>query len=128
MRLLLIDDQAALRQSLRRVCEARGFDVVGEAGNGQEGIDLAASLEPDCIIVDMRMPVMDGLQATSRIKQVLPDVVIVVLSAYDDASLRREAIGAGATEWFLKGEPARVLCDRLTELVKARDEAARAAS
>ena len=119
MRLLLIDDQESLRRSLRRVCEARGFEVVGEAGDGKEGAELATALRPDCIIIDMRMPVMDGIEATKLIKEALPDVIVVVLSAYDDGSLRREAIAAGAADWFLKGEPAKHLCDRLMELASA---------
>ena len=118
--MLLIDDQPSLRESLRRICEARGFEVVGEASDGKEGVALAIALRPDCIIVDMRMPVMDGIEATRLIKTALPEVVIVVLSAYDDASLRKEAITAGAAQWFLKGESARQLCDRLMELTKAR--------
>jgi DNA-binding NarL/FixJ family response regulator len=122
MRLLLVDDQVDLRHSLRRICEARGFEVVGEGSDGVEGVRLASELRPDCIVMDMRMPNMDGLEATRLIKQASPEIVVVVLSAYDDASLRKEAIDAGAAEWFLKGEPARKLCDRLSELFGPNDE------
>jgi DNA-binding NarL/FixJ family response regulator len=122
MRLLIVDDQVDLRRSLRRICEARGFEVVGEASDGEEGVRLAFELQPDCIVVDMRMPNMDGLEATRLIKQASPQIVVVVLSAYDDASLRKEAMDAGAAEWFLKGEPARKLCDRLREIFGPTDE------
>ena len=117
MRLLLIDDEVALRGSLRRFCEARGIEVVGEAGDGQEGVALATELRPDCVVVDVRMPIMDGLEATRLIKAELPDVTVVVLSGYNDASLRKEAAEAGAVGWFLKGESARKLCDHLMDLI-----------
>ena len=117
MRLLLVDDEPSLRRSLRRICEARGIEVVGEAGDGKEGVALASALRPDCIVIDMRMPGMDGIEATRLIKKALPDAVVVMLSAYDDASLHSEAADAGVAQWFLKGESARHLCDRLQTLV-----------
>ena len=123
MRVLLIDDEVALRGSLRRFCEARGIDVVGEAGDGREGVALATELRPDCVVIDMRMPIMDGLEATRLIKAELPNVAVVVLSGYNDASLRNEATEAGAVGWFLKGEPARKLCDHLLTLAPATSPA-----
>lgn len=116
MRLLLVDDEASIRRALGRFAVRSGIDVVGEAENGRIGVDLAKELTPDCVLMDVRMPEMDGIEATRQIKEALPDTVIVVLSAYDDPSLQQEAAAAGATEWFLKGGSARDLCRRLLDL------------
>jgi DNA-binding NarL/FixJ family response regulator len=121
LRLLLSDDEAPLRRILRRLCEARGIDVVGEAANGVEAVHLARSLKPDAVLMDLRMPIMDGVEATRKIKDSNPGILVIFLSAYADASLQREAEEAGGDGWYLKGDPPRELCDRLLEYAASRD-------
>jgi two-component system invasion response regulator UvrY len=94
------------------VLEDEGFDVLGAAIDGLEGVALAQSLKPDAIMLDVRMPGLDGLGAGRRIRQTDPDVRLVFLSAYDDATLQREAVALGAADFLVKG------C-RLSEIVAA---------
>ena len=79
MRILIADDHALFRDSLRSLLESHDIEVVGEAKNGQEAIDLSWDCKPDVILMDLMMPEMDGLEATKRIAAELPDVKVVVL-------------------------------------------------
>jgi DNA-binding NarL/FixJ family response regulator len=119
LRLLLSDDWEPLRRALRRICEARGIDIVGEAATGVEAVQLAQDLEPDAVLMDLRMPDMDGIEATRRIKESHPGIIVIFLSAYADPSLQKEAKEAGGSGWFLKGDPPRELCDRLLECAQS---------
>lgn len=102
MRLLLADDHALFRDSLRGLLAQRGVEVVGAAGNGREAFEMARSLRPDVVLMDLAMPEMDGLEATRRISAELPEIKIVVLTAsVDDADLF-EAIKSGAEGYLLK--------------------------
>jgi DNA-binding NarL/FixJ family response regulator len=89
-----------------------GFEILGAATDGLEGVALAHTLKPDAIMLDFRMPGLDGLQAGQRIRDADPAVRLIFLSAYDDASLQQEAAALGATSFLVKG------C-RLSELVAA---------
>lgn len=106
VRVMLVDDLAASRQTLKR---ALGFDddieVVGEAGSGTEAVELARSLRPDIVLMDVRMPDGDGVEATSQITQRLPRTKVVALTAYDDIESVRDMLAAGAIGYFLKGAP-----------------------
>ena len=99
---LLADDHQLLRQALRRAFEDAGLVVVGEAGDGAEAIRLASELKPDVVVMDVTMPVLDGVEATRRLHAQLPDLPIVVLTRHGEASLRREAIEAGAAGFLTK--------------------------
>jgi DNA-binding NarL/FixJ family response regulator len=99
---LLADDHQLLRQALRRAFEEAGLVVVGEAGDGAEAVRLAAELKPDVVVMDVTMPVLDGVEATRRLHRDLPDLPIVVLTMHGEAALRREAIEAGATGFLTK--------------------------
>lgn len=103
MRLLLADDHQILRDGLRRSLEAAGATVVGEADNGEEAIELAAAARPDIVIMDLSMPVLDGVAATERISSSLPDVKVVVLTMHDDPARTRAALDAGAVAYLTKG-------------------------
>ena len=82
-RVLLVDDAAAIRDALRGVLEDAGIEVVGEALDGIQGVAMAASLRPDVVLMDLRMPSSDGFEATAQIVSELPGVRVVVLSAYE---------------------------------------------
>lgn len=98
---LLVDDDKDLRYMLRYLIESTtGFEVVGEAGNGQEAIDATHKLQPDLIIMDVAMPVMDGIEATKRIKDTWPRTHILGLTAFSDYP--EIMLGAGATKCLLK--------------------------
>ena len=103
MRLLVVDDDDAVRAVLAEVLQEEGFEVVGQAIDGIEGVSLALSLTPDGVLLDVRMPRMGGIEAARAILAQLPNVRIVMLSAYDDASLQAEAKEAGASAFLVKG-------------------------
>jgi DNA-binding NarL/FixJ family response regulator len=113
LRLLLADDEDNLRVSLKRVLEARGMEVVGEAANGAEVLELCKHVDADVVLTDLRMPVMDGIEATRQISSLGPIPLVIILSAYSDPSLQEEARVAGASGWLLKGTIARVLCEQI---------------
>jgi DNA-binding NarL/FixJ family response regulator len=103
MRVLVVDDDDAVRTVLCELLREVGFDVVGRARDGIEGASLALSLSPDVILLDVRMPRMGGIDAAREILSHLPNVRIVMLSAYDDGSLKSEALAAGASTFLVKG-------------------------
>ena len=102
MRILIVDDHALFRDSLRSLLTARDLEVVGEAGDGKEAIRLAWELKPDIVLMDLMMPEMDGLEATKRLAAELPEVKVIVLTAADDDAKLFEAIKSGAKGYLLK--------------------------
>lgn len=113
IRLLVVDDHQIVRAGLVTMLGRReGFQVVGEAGDGLEAVEQARALKPDVILMDMRMPRCNGVEATTRIKAELPQVQVLVLTTYDDDELIWGAIQAGAKGYLLKDAP-------LTELFQA---------
>lgn len=102
MRVLLADDHPLFRDGVRSLLEARGVEVVGEAGNGQEALEAALRLKPDVILMDVTMPQMDGLEATRLIKARVPEVKIVMLTVSDEDRTLFEAIKSGAQGYLLK--------------------------
>jgi DNA-binding NarL/FixJ family response regulator len=102
MRVLIADDHDLFRDGLRSLLEARGIDVVGEARNGREAVDLARQHAPDIVLMDLSMPEMGGLAATRLISAELPDVKVVVLTASEDDADLFEAIKSGAQGYLLK--------------------------
>ncbi|MGH2934685.1 MAG: response regulator transcription factor [Gaiellaceae bacterium] len=104
-RVLVVDDDAAVRGVLSNVLADEGFEVVGAAADGAEAVELARSLRPDTILLDVRMPGVDGIEAARRIRALDPGVRLVMLSAYDDPTLLREAADAGASRFLVKGCP-----------------------
>lgn len=101
MRVLIVDDNPDARLLMRRVLESkRVFQVVGEASDGVEALDLIEALAPEIVIMDVRMPRMDGIQATREIKERWPQMAVVGFSAFDEASA--EMLAAGANAYVLK--------------------------
>jgi len=103
IKILLADDHALLRDGLRRSFEAAGDNVVGEASTGEEAVTLAKALQPDVVLMDLSMPVMDGIEATRLIRDALPNVKVAVLTMHDDIDKTRDAITAGASAYLSKG-------------------------
>lgn len=103
IRLLIADDHRLFRQGLRQLCELLGgFEVVGEAENGQEAVDLAHRLKPDVILMDINMPILDGVQATHLITEENPSARVIILTMYRQDQYVLEAIKAGARGYLLK--------------------------
>ena len=107
IRVLIAEDQTLVRHGLRTILELEdGFEVVGEAANGGEAVERALALRPDVVLMDVRMPVMDGVAATARIAAALPDTRVIILTTFDDDAYVFEGIKAGARGYLLKDVPA----------------------
>ena len=103
IRVLLVDDQDLYREGLRTLLSTQpDLEVVGEAGNGEEALRLAAALQPDVVLMDLRMPVMDGATATHHLLGRRPDCRVIMLSTFDDEESRAEGLEAGAAGYLLK--------------------------
>jgi two-component system response regulator NreC len=102
-RILIADDHHLLRAGLCALLRShQGFEVVGEAGDGRQAVDLARELDPDLLLLDISMPVMDGIAATREARRVLPRVKILILTIHEDEALLREALEAGASGYVVK--------------------------
>ena len=100
---LLVDDHRMVRTGLAALLEsADGIDVVGQAGNGDEALMLAEQLRPDVVLMDLSMPVVDGVEATRRVLAAVPDTKIVVLTSFSDRERVADALQAGAVGYLLK--------------------------
>jgi DNA-binding NarL/FixJ family response regulator len=104
LRILIVDDHEALRTGVRTVLESGGFEVCGEADNGQEALARALQLRPDLVILDITMPVLDGFSAAREIHKRLPGVGILLLSMHESASMVNVAKSSGARGYVAKSE------------------------
>jgi DNA-binding NarL/FixJ family response regulator len=110
IRLLVVDDQMLISHGLKAMLEIEPeLQVVGIAENGKTAVQQVASLQPDLVLMDMRMPVMDGREATRLISQQFPDVKVLVLSTFDDDQYIKDSIQAGAKGYLLKDMPSEEL-------------------
>jgi DNA-binding NarL/FixJ family response regulator len=104
VRLAVVDDHAAVRMSYTDFLGAvDGIDIVGEAGNGLEAIELCRATHPDVVLMDIRMPVMDGIEATRLLKGLEPSPRVILVSAYELEELVESGRRAGADRFVLKG-------------------------
>ena len=101
-RLLLVDDHKMIRDGLRRSLEDHGFEVVGEAGDGQEAIRMAVALEPDVVLMDVTMPVLDGVAATGQLRLLAPSAKVVMLTMHSDLDVVARAMRSGAVDYLVK--------------------------
>ena len=124
IRVLLVDDQSLIREGLRALLELDSdLEIVGEAENGQTAIQLierlyVTSLQPDVVLMDMRMPVMDGVAATRELCQKFPDIKVLVLTTFDDDEYVTAAINFGAMGYLLKDTPSEELANSIRTVHK----------
>ncbi len=122
VRVLVADDQGLFREALTTLLEVQqGIEVVGEAGDGEEAVRRSAELSPDVVLMDLRMPVLDGIAATARLRAEQPDVRVLALTTFDDDEDVFAALRAGAVGYLLKDVTS-------TKLVEALVAAARGES
>lgn len=116
IKILLVDDQSLFREGLRTLLEVQpDFRIVGEASNGEESLRLAATTQPDIILMDLRMPVMDGVTATRRLHDSFPAICVIALTTFDDDELVFDALRAGAVGYLLKDASS----EKLYEAIRA---------
>lgn len=115
IRVLLVDDQELFREGLRDILSLQpDLEVVGQAGNGEEAVRLAGQIEAQVVLMDLRMPVLDGIQATRRIRATAGGCRIIVLTTFDEEEEVFEALRAGAAGYLLKDSPA----ERIIEAIR----------
>jgi DNA-binding NarL/FixJ family response regulator len=115
-RIVIADDQALFREGLRTLLSTRpDMDVVGEAANGDEAVALVEALRPNVVLMDLRMPKVDGVQATARIRERWPEIPVLVLTTFDDDANLFGALKAGAAGYLLKD----VSSETLTSAIQA---------
>lgn len=123
-RIMLVDDEEEVRKGIIRKIdwEKLGFQVVGDAENGQDALEKVEQLEPDVIMTDIRMPYMDGLTLTARIRQKYPSIKILIFSGYDDFEYAQQAIKLNVTEYILKPVNVEELTEILNRVKENLDE------
>jgi len=102
IRLILADDHRMLRDGLRLSMEDAGFDVVGEAGDGEEAARMVSALNPDVVLMDVTMPLLDGIEATRLVRQRSPGTQVIMLTMHGESDVMARAIQAGATGYLVK--------------------------
>ena len=113
MRILIADDHSLFRDGLRSLLQAVGHEIVGEAKNGREAVELARSLQPDLVLMDVQMPELDGIEATKAIVGELPEMKVVMLTASEEEAKLFDAIKSGAQGYLLKNLEAEEFFDLL---------------
>nr|HEV7954449.1 response regulator transcription factor [Candidatus Acidoferrales bacterium] len=117
--ILIVDDSAQIRNMVRLWLESEHkFEVCGEAADGMEGIEKAAELRPDLIVLDLLMPRMDGLQAAKALQSSMPEVPIILFTLFPDSELANQARKAGVSTVFSKMDNMGALCDEVEKLVR----------
>lgn len=118
-RILIVDDKAQVRQDLNTVLSlSNDIEILGEAANGQEAIHLVDILQPDVVLLDLEMPVMDGYEATCQIKAHSPSCRVIVLTIHDYPVAKQKALQFGADTFIVKGTP----IEKLIEAIRDRTD------
>jgi DNA-binding NarL/FixJ family response regulator len=116
IRILLVDDQTMFRSGMRVLLSSQpDFEIVGEAADGEEGLAKAAALKPDVVLMDLRMPVLDGAAATRRLRAAQPACRVIVLTTFDEDAAIFDGLRAGAIGYLLKDAPT----EKLYEAIRA---------
>jgi DNA-binding NarL/FixJ family response regulator len=117
-RVLLVDDNASVRRSLCSLFLSDGFDVCGEAQDGEKAIEQAKRLQPDLIVLDLAMPIMNGLQAAKALKQIMPKVPIILFTLYVENALARRASEVGIASVISKHQDVTELLNEAHRLLR----------
>jgi len=105
LKTIIVDDSLQYRQAVKSMLKGRDFiEVSGEASNGIEALKLVLALKPDLVLMDIQMPVLDGLNAAKKIKKIYPDIKIIILSVYKDPEYFEEYNEIGLDSYLIKGE------------------------
>ncbi len=119
IRLLIVDDQRLMREGLRTLLELESdLLVAGEAGDGQEALQKYASLQPDVVLMDIRMPVLDGVEATRRLRLDYPHARVIILTTFDDDAYVFDGLRAGALGYLLKDVSGDELAEAIRQVAK----------
>ena len=121
-KVLIVDDDPTVRESLRDLLERRGLSAVGAASDGTEAVSMATSLEPDVIVMDRMMPGMDGVEATRLIKERLPQTQVILLSAQLDSEVQEQGEGLGVYCYLAKGCSDNLIADMVTRAINLKNE------
>ncbi|MBN9389223.1 MAG: response regulator transcription factor [Chloroflexi bacterium] len=114
IKVLVVDDQQIIREGISTILDYQaGLSVMGKAINGQEAVELALELKPDVVLMDVRMPIMNGVEATARLRQQLPSCKVLMLTTFDDEEYITEALRAGASGYLLKDIPGKQLAQAI---------------
>jgi DNA-binding NarL/FixJ family response regulator len=117
-RIVIADDHPLFRSAIRQTLESHSeFEVVGDAANGQEAVELCRRLRPELVLMDLRMPVMDGVAATQAIKREFPDTFVLILTAVDESAGLSDSLEAGAAGYVLKDAPAARITDAVRRVL-----------
>jgi DNA-binding NarL/FixJ family response regulator len=117
IRVVVVDDHPAVRLGLADFLDAQdGLEIVGQAENGAQAVELSQAAAPDVVVMDIRMPQLDGIEATRLIKQARPETGVLLLTAYEEDELAAAGREAGADGFFLKGIFGTELVDRVREV------------
>ena len=121
LRVLLSDDHPIVRRGVRTILESNGeYEVCGEAGNGEQTVEMAKQLRPDIVITDISMSPTNGLEVTQLLRRLVPGIKILILTMHDSVEMLRAAALAGASGYLLKSDTEELLVSALTSLSKGR--------
>jgi len=121
-RVILVDDDPAVRSALRPALESLGVQVIGEAGDGLEAVEAVMTLKPDVVLMDLRMPRMGGIEATREIKAAMPYVQVVFVTVYDEPHPTRSAQDVGAYAYLLKDSSPELVREVVVRAAQVKNE------
>ena len=121
MKILVVEDEAPIREWISYTIKniSKDFELIGSSKNGKEAYELSLKLKPDVIITDIKMPVMDGLELSKKIKEIMPEVFIIILTNFAEFNYAKEAISFGAYEYLIKSE---IITKEIKDLLFRVDE------
>jgi DNA-binding NarL/FixJ family response regulator len=118
--ILIVDDNVTIRHLLRMTfADISGWKVCGEAENGREAIEKARELRPNLIVLDLSMPIMNGLEVAPLLRQILPEAPIILFTLHDNKTVEREAFAAGVSALVSKAASMKTLVDQAEDLLRA---------